>query len=102
MTNDRSDSFLVTEYAKSAAAERLPNSASLGTIPAFGRNPTHFTHPQPREREILALVARGMSNPEIAATLSLSEHTANRHVANILLKLDLKSRAAAAALFGSA
>lgn len=34
ITNERSDSFLVTEYAKSAAAEKLPNSAKVGTITA--------------------------------------------------------------------
>lgn len=50
-----------------------------------------------REREILARVADGMSNPAIAAMLALSEHTVKRHVANILTKLDLSSRAAAAA-----
>jgi DNA-binding NarL/FixJ family response regulator len=38
-----------------------------------------------------------MSNREIAGTLVLSEHTVHRHVANILGKLSLPSRAAAAA-----
>jgi pimeloyl-ACP methyl ester carboxylesterase/DNA-binding CsgD family transcriptional regulator len=52
----------------------------------------------PREREVLALVAEGLSNPAIAERLGLSEHTAKRHVANILTKLDLPSRSAAAAL----
>lgn len=49
-----------------------------------------------REREVLGLVAEGTSNPQIAVQLGLSEHTVKRHVANILLKLDLPSRAAAA------
>lgn len=49
-----------------------------------------------REVEILSLVAQGLSNKEIAAQLVLSEHTVHRHVANILRKLDLSSRAAAA------
>jgi DNA-binding NarL/FixJ family response regulator len=53
-----------------------------------------------REREVLALVAEGRSNASIAQRLRLSEHTAKRHVANILLKLDLPTRAAAAALVG--
>ncbi len=52
----------------------------------------------PREREIVAFLARGMTNSGIAAELALSEHTVKRHVANILLKLDLPSRAAAAAI----
>ena len=51
-----------------------------------------------REREVLALVAAGLSNVGIAAELGLSEHTVKRHVANILTKLDLPTRAAAAAL----
>jgi ATP/maltotriose-dependent transcriptional regulator MalT len=50
-----------------------------------------------REAEILGLVARGLSNKQIAAELTLSEHTVHRHVANILVKLGLSSRTAAAA-----
>ena len=50
-----------------------------------------------RESEVVSLVADGKSNAAIAAELRLSEHTVKRHVANILLKLDLPSRAAAAA-----
>jgi DNA-binding NarL/FixJ family response regulator len=53
-----------------------------------------------REREVLALVAEGLSNAAIARRLRLSDHTVKRHVANILLKLDLPTRAAAAALIG--
>jgi len=55
-----------------------------------------------REREVLTLVATGLSNAAIAGRLKLSDHTVKRHVANILLKLDLPTRAAAAALIGSA
>jgi LuxR family transcriptional regulator, maltose regulon positive regulatory protein len=51
----------------------------------------------PREREVLALLADGLTNRQIAERLVLSEHTVHRHVANILRKLDLPSRAAAAA-----
>ncbi len=50
-----------------------------------------------RELEVLRLVSEGLSNREIAERLILSEHTVHRHVANILAKLDLPSRAAAAA-----
>lgn len=50
-----------------------------------------------RESEVVNLIADGKSNAVIAAELGLSEHTVKRHVANILLKLDLPSRAAAAA-----
>ncbi|MGE0500203.1 MAG: alpha/beta fold hydrolase [Rhizobiaceae bacterium] len=51
-----------------------------------------------REREVLQLIAKGLSNPHIAVQLGLSEHTVKRHVANILLKLELPTRAAAAGL----
>jgi pimeloyl-ACP methyl ester carboxylesterase/DNA-binding CsgD family transcriptional regulator len=50
-----------------------------------------------RETEVLRLVAAGLSNREIAASLVLSPHTVHRHVANVLRKLDQSSRAAAAA-----
>lgn len=50
-----------------------------------------------REVEVLRLVTRGLSNPDIARELHLSEHTVHRHISNILTKLDLPTRAAAAA-----
>jgi len=50
-----------------------------------------------RQLEVLRLVAQGLSNPDIAARLHLSDHTVKRHVANLLTKLRLSSRAAAAA-----
>jgi LuxR family maltose regulon positive regulatory protein len=50
-----------------------------------------------REGEVLRLVADGLSNKQIASRRTLSEHTVHRHVANILVKLGLSSRAAAAA-----
>jgi len=49
-----------------------------------------------REREVLRLVATGMSNREIARTLMISERTARTHVSNMLIKLGLPSRTQAA------
>lgn len=51
----------------------------------------------PREREVLALVAEGRSNRQIAEELFISVKTASVHVSNILAKLDLTSRTQAAA-----
>lgn len=51
----------------------------------------------PREREVLACVARGLADPEIAEHLHLSPHTVHRHVANIRRKLGSSSRTAAVA-----
>jgi ATP/maltotriose-dependent transcriptional regulator MalT len=50
-----------------------------------------------RERQVLALVARGMTNRAIAGALMISDRTVDRHVSNILTKLDLPSRSAATA-----
>ncbi|CAN5250192.1 hypothetical protein BH09ACT12_BH09ACT12_06820 [soil metagenome] len=67
-------------------ARRLAEEAGLS-----GASPL-----SPRERDVLRLVAQGLSNPEIATSLVLSEHTVHRHVANILTKLDQTSRTGAA------
>ena len=56
----------------------------------------------PREREILALVGRGMSNPEIADRLVIAENTVKVHLRNILDKLQVHSRAQAAAIAAQA
>jgi DNA-binding NarL/FixJ family response regulator len=53
-----------------------------------------------RELEVLALVAEGLTNRQIAERLVISEHTAIRHVSNILAKLGASSRAAAVGLAG--
>ena len=50
-----------------------------------------------RELEVLRHVATGQTNRQIAAELTLSEKTVDRHVSNIFAKLDVPSRAAATA-----
>jgi DNA-binding NarL/FixJ family response regulator len=62
--------------------------------------PAAATPPPPdgltqREVEILALIARGMTNPEIAAALFLSNHTIKTHISRIFAKTGSRDRAAA-------
>jgi DNA-binding NarL/FixJ family response regulator len=52
----------------------------------------------PRERDVLAGIARGLSNRSIADELGITERTARTHVSNILAKLELSSRTQAALL----
>ncbi|OBF79743.1 helix-turn-helix transcriptional regulator [Mycobacterium sp. 852002-51163_SCH5372311] len=71
--------------------------ASLAPAPRHHTSVPETDLLSPREREILACVARGLSDREIAEQLVLSPHTVHRHVANIRSKLGRTSRTAAVA-----
>ena len=69
--------------------KRLPHEPRSGPGTGAGFGPASLT---PREREVAALVAEGLSNGEIAKRLFISENTVKNHVRNILEKLQLHSR----------
>ena len=72
----------VLEVYRGSAPAHRDNSPALATLTA-------------REREVLALIGRGLSNPEIAAQLVVGEGTVKTHVNHIFAKLGLRDRAAA-------
>jgi DNA-binding NarL/FixJ family response regulator len=61
-----------------------------------GADPAVFTQLSAREREVLTVLAEGVTNQELAARLFISERTANRHLSNIFTKLGVRTRTAAA------
>lgn len=84
-------------FERLGARPDLERLASLASAPAASES-TPAEHPlTTRERDVLRRIALGHTNKAIAAALGLSERTVDRHVSNILGKLDVPSRTAATA-----
>jgi predicted ATPase/DNA-binding CsgD family transcriptional regulator/Tfp pilus assembly protein PilF len=83
MTLDEAVSYALSEEETDLPTTPVPEELSAGQAPVA------LT---PREEEVAALVARGLTNRQIASELSVSEHTAATHVRRILKKLGLQSR----------
>jgi DNA-binding NarL/FixJ family response regulator len=95
---DEDGATLEMEAAR-AIFRRLGAAPDLARIelPAETVADRHSRKLTPRELQVLRLVSAGKTNKVIAAELSLSEKTVDRHLSNILTKLDVPSRAAATA-----
>ena len=83
---------LVTVMHTAARGQRVLAPEVSDALIAGERNPTPGGDLTPRERELLALMARGMSNQEISNRLSIAMPTVKFHVTNILAKLHADNR----------
>jgi DNA-binding CsgD family transcriptional regulator len=96
---------LAAEIDRLARRSRLSVAASSPTTPSDGADDGDGDEPDdehlglsPRELQVLALVAEGATNRQVAEQLYISPKTASVHVSNILAKLGVSSRGEAAAL----
>ena len=95
----RPEELIAAVHAVSAGDSLLSPSVTRRVIESVARQPTHGVVDEtkldaltPREREVLQLVARGLSNREIAVALGVEESTIRTHVKRMLMKLDLRDR----------
>lgn len=99
LTKDAKPDQVLASIRTSHAGDAIPDLATtlelvaqMGGLTSSTRRQAAMDALSPREREIFLLVARGLSNSEIATAAYVSEATVKTHVAAILRKLDLRSR----------
>lgn len=95
----RPEDLIAAVHTIAAGDSLLSPSVTRRVIDRMAQQPTPELADQaklndltPREREVLELIARGLSNREIAAALVVEESTIRTHVKRILMKLDLRDR----------
>jgi DNA-binding NarL/FixJ family response regulator len=95
----RPEDLIAAVHTIAAGDSLLSPSITRRVIDRMARQPTpelaahdKLEHLTPREREVLDLIARGLSNREIARALVVEESTIRTHVKSILTKLELRNR----------
>jgi DNA-binding NarL/FixJ family response regulator len=97
LKDTRPEDLLAAVHAVAAGESRLDPAVTAAVVSHVRRHGTRATaHPvdrlTAREREVLVLMARGMSNAEVAAELVVSTGTVKTHVASLLAKLNARDR----------
>jgi DNA-binding NarL/FixJ family response regulator len=99
LKRSRPEDLIAAVHLVAAGDSLLSPSVTRRVIDRMAQQPTpgladraKLDRLTPREREVLALIARGLSNREIAAALIVEESTIRTHVKRILMKLHLRDR----------